>query len=280
MKKDTQNRHRQIANDIMHYIYKHIDTNLDLDELSIVFDISKFHMLRVFKKEFGQNIYEIIKTIRIQKASILLLTNKNSTITSIAQMCGYSSHGAFNRVFKKRFNMSPKEWRNNGYKKILDENLVINRFNIEPKIVKKGFEKVYYIRHKGYGEDIKFIWEKLNFCVLKNNIKEYKAIGYYHDIPLTLNLQECRYTAGIIVEDDSIDFPFSNFIMPEVVYAKFVFKGSYEHFFDFINWVHFNWLLNSGYETTPEPSFALYKNCNFLDDKQEFEVEYYISIEI
>ncbi|WP_321314160.1 AraC family transcriptional regulator [Halarcobacter sp.] len=280
MKKDTQKRHRKIANNIMHYIYKHIDTNLDLEELSIAFNISKFHMLRIFKKEFEQNIYEVIKSIRLQKSSILLLTNKDSTITTIAQMCGYSSHGAFNRVFKTRYKMSPKEWRNNGYKKTLNENIKKVSFNNEPKIVKMGSSSVYYIRHKGYDKNIKSAWEKLNFCLLKNNIKEYKAIGFYHDIPLTLNLEECRYTAGIIIDDENIDLPLAKFIMPEVIYAKFEYKGSYENFFDFINWVHFNWLVNSSYETTPEPSFALYKNCKFLDDNQEFNIEYFVSVEI
>lgn len=61
------------------------------------------------------NIYETIKSIRLQKASSLLLTNKYSTITQIASMCGYSSQTSFIRAFKERFNQTPKVLRNGAY---------------------------------------------------------------------------------------------------------------------------------------------------------------------
>lgn len=95
----------QIANDITYYIYTHIDTNIDIDELSSNLNVSKFHIHQIFKDVFEKNIYESIKSIRLQKASNLLLT----TITEVENMCGYSSQTSFIRVFKERFNMTPKE---------------------------------------------------------------------------------------------------------------------------------------------------------------------------
>ena len=116
MKKDTLQKRVQIANDIMCYIYTHIDTEIDIEELSSDLNVSRFHMQRIFKDVFGKNIYESIKSIRLQKASNLLLTNKFSTITNVANMCGYSSQTSFIRVFKKRFEMTPTQWRSGGYK--------------------------------------------------------------------------------------------------------------------------------------------------------------------
>ncbi|MCW8821484.1 MAG: AraC family transcriptional regulator, partial [Sulfurovum sp.] len=110
MRRETMQKRVQIANDIMYYIYTHIDTNIDIDELSSDLDVSKFHMHRIFKDVFGKNIYESIKSIRLQKASNLLLTNKFSTISEVANMCGYSSQTSFIRVFTERFDMTPKEW--------------------------------------------------------------------------------------------------------------------------------------------------------------------------
>ncbi len=65
MKKETLEKRTNIANDIMYYIYTHIDTNIDIEELSIDLGISKFHMHRLFKEEFGENIYETIKSIEV-----------------------------------------------------------------------------------------------------------------------------------------------------------------------------------------------------------------------
>jgi AraC family transcriptional regulator len=116
MKKKTNLKHSQLANNMMYYIYKYIDTNINIDELSNDLGVSKFHFHRIFKEQMGMNIYETIKSIRLQKASNLLITNKASTITEVANMCGYASQTSFIRVFKKRFGVTPKFCRNGNYK--------------------------------------------------------------------------------------------------------------------------------------------------------------------
>ncbi len=130
MKKSTYEKRAKIANDVMNYIYKYIDTNINIDDLSLQLNISKFHLHRVFKEEFGKNIYESIKSIRLEKAANLLITNKFSTITDISNMTGYSSQTSFLRAFKQRFSMTPKEWKNGGYKeysnKIVEEISISN----------------------------------------------------------------------------------------------------------------------------------------------------------
>ncbi len=115
-RKNTRDIHIDIANKTMSYIYKHIDTPINIDYLASSFGISKIHLHNIFKEQLDINIYESIKSIRLQKASNLLLTNKYSTITEIANMCGYSSHSSFIKAFKERFEQTPKQWRNGGHK--------------------------------------------------------------------------------------------------------------------------------------------------------------------
>ena len=114
-KKDTRDLHIDIANKAMSYIYKNIDTPINIDLLALNFGISNTHLHKVFKEQLSINIYESIKSIRLQKASNLLLTNKYSTITQIANMCGYSSQSSFIKAFKERFEQTPKQWRNSRY---------------------------------------------------------------------------------------------------------------------------------------------------------------------
>ena len=170
MKKETLQKRIKIANDIMYYIYTHIETNIDIEELSIDLNVSKFHMHRIFKEAFGKNIYESIKSIRLQKASNLLLTNKYSTISNIVNLCGYSSQSSFIKTFRERFDMTPKEWRNGGYKeyskKILQQSPKAMQSkadfkDITPTIVKMPTFESFYIRNKGYNLNIKETWQKL-----------------------------------------------------------------------------------------------------------------------
>jgi AraC family transcriptional regulator len=271
----------------MYYIYKHIDTNISLDELSSDFGISKYHMLRVFKAEFNQTIYDTIQSIRLQKASSLLLTNRHSTITDIASMCGYSSQSAFIRVFKNRFLMTPKEWRNGGYKKyakdilsksIYHTNSTKKYNNLTPKIVKMPSHTIYYIRNRGYNKSIKETWQKIQTWILTNGIKDYQYLGLHHDNPSITPLSECRYLASIIVDKEIQNSTLPTLTIPSGVYAEFNFSGEYGEILSFIHWVYLEWLVDSGYETSTNPSYAIYHKNHFLEDDGKFEVSYYIPI--
>ena len=288
MKRETLQKRTKIANDIMYYIYTHIDTNIDIEELSIDLKVSKFHMHRIFKEAFGKNIYESIKSIRLQKASNLLLTNKYSTISSIANLCGYSSQSSFIKTFKERFEMTPKAWRSGGYKnysnKILQQSQkamesTADFTNMSPEIVKMPYFESFYIRNSGYNAKIKEAWQKLQTWVLSHDIKEYKEIALFHDNPTITPLNECQYIACIVSDDKSIiSDRLPNFKISEGVYAKFDLKGRQGDILKFIHWVYHEWLPKSEFETTTKPSYVIYRKNNFLDKDNEFDLSFYVSI--
>lgn len=289
MKKDTIEQHTKIANDIIYYIYKYIDTNVNLDELSENLGVSKFHMHRIFKNEFGKNVYESIKSIRLQKAASLLLTNKNSTITQIAKMCGYTSQTAFTKVFKEKFFMTPKEWRSGGYNSYVDtiliksasaSNSTANFSSLKPTILKIPQMRAYYIRHQGYEKSIKETWQKLQTWTLCEDISNFTQIGLHHDNPTIIPLDACQYIACVVLETELKNASLPTLIIPKGVYAKFDFSGKYGDVLKFMNWVYFNWLIHSGYETTTNPSYAIYHRNHFLSDDEKFELSYYIPIKL
>ena len=289
MKKETLQKRTKIANDIMYYIYTHIETNIDIEELSIDLGVSKFHMHRIFKEAFGKNIYESIKSIRLQKASNLLLTNKYSTISNIVNLCGYSSQSSFIKSFKERFEMTPKDWRNGGYKdyskKILQQSQramqsKANFSNVTPTIVKMPSFESFYIRNKGYNVNIRETWQKLQTWILANNINSYKQIALFHDNPTITPLNDCQYI-GCIVVDDSENIKsdrLPNFKIAEGVYAKFDLRGKTGDVLPFIHWVYHEWLPKSEYETTTKPSYAIYNKLDFLYVIDEFDLSFYVSI--
>ena len=287
MKKSTYEKRAKIANDVMNYVYKYIDTNINIDELCLELNVSKFHLHRIFKDEFGKNIYESIKSIRLQKASNLLITNKYSTITDISKMTGYSSQTSFLRAFKQRFNMTPKDWKNGGYKeysnkiveKITNQNENTNLFDITPIIVKMPEMKGYYIRHQGYDRSIKKTWQKLQTWIYTNDIKEYKQMALHHDNPIITPLEECQYIAIVSLENDELkDVTLPCLIIPKGIYAKFSLSGKYGDVIKLIQWVYHYWLIDSGYETTTNPSYTIYHKNHFLSLDEEFVLDYYLPI--
>lgn len=290
-KRTTYNKNVQIANDAMYYIYEYIDTDINIDELALNFGISKFHLHKLFKEVMGINIYETIKSIRLQKASSLLLTNKYSTITQIASMCGYSSQTSFIRAFKERFNQTPKVWRNGGYEEY-STNILRNSNmdyyekkdfeNIEPKIIKSKPLRTYYIRQRGYlKEEVTRVWQKLQAWVYTNNITKYEEIGIYHDNPTITPHSECFYVAGIIPKGD-VDLSNTSlpiFDTPEALYATFEIKGETGDILRFIQWAYQEWLPKSGFETTTNPPYVIFKKNHFLNEDRIFEATYYLPIQ-
>jgi AraC family transcriptional regulator len=290
-KRTTYNKNVQIANDTMYYIYEYIDTDINIDELALNFGISKFHLHKLFKDVMGINIYETIKSIRLQKASSLLLTNKYSTITQIASMCGYSSQTSFIRAFKERFNQTPKVWRNGGYEEY-STNILRNSNmayyekkdfeNIEPKIIKSKPLRTYYIRQRGYlKEEVTRVWQKLQAWVYTNNITKYEEIGIYHDNPTITPHSECFYVAGIIPKGD-VDLSNTSlpiFDTPEALYATFEIKGETGDILRFIQWAYQEWLPKSGFETTTNPPYVIFKKNHFLNEDRTFEATYYLPIQ-
>lgn len=287
MKRETLEKRTKIANDIMYYIYTHIDTHIDIEELSYTLEISKFHMHRVFKEVFGKNIYESIKSIRLQKSANLLLTNRYSTISNIANLCGYSSHSSFIKAFKERFDMSPKAWRNGGHKIYSYQILQQSQSALEskadfshltPTIVKMPPIESYYIRNKGYNINIKETWQKLQTWILTNNIKEYRQIALLHDNPTITALFECQYIACVSTEQMKLGSRLPKFNIADGVYAKFDISGRHGDLLKFIHWVYHEWLLGSEYETTTKPPYVIYHKNNFLSDDGEFDASFYLSI--
>ena len=288
-KKETTLIHSKIANEMMNYINTYIDSPINIDEMALEFKISKFHFQRIFKEQMGENIYESIKSIRLQKASNLLLTNQASSISKIASQCGYSSATSFLRAFKQRFDQTPKEWRKGGYKDYSNKILnlcssisLIGKNDIckEPIIVKIEQKVAYYIREKGHGNNSNKSWQKLKAWVYSNNIKNYFQIGIYHDNPIITKPQDCHYVAAIVINEKDIlkesNLPY--FSLYSGLCAEFSFEGKYEDILKLIQWVYHYWLPNSGYEATTIPSYIRFFKNDYFDNSGTFVAKYYVPI--
>ncbi len=90
---------------IMEYINTHLDTELTIDIIANTFYISKYNMMRTFKKETGYTILDYITMKRMILAKQLIM--EGASLTSIAFDCGYNSYSSFYRCYKKFYNCQP-----------------------------------------------------------------------------------------------------------------------------------------------------------------------------
>jgi AraC-like DNA-binding protein len=81
-----------------------------LMELARQLHCSERHFSRLFREEFGVPFHARQIELRLQRARQLLV-DSNAKIINIAYLSGYRHLGLFNAVFKKRFGLTPVEWR-------------------------------------------------------------------------------------------------------------------------------------------------------------------------
>jgi len=242
----------------------------------------------------GVNLYEKIRSIRLQKASSLLLTNHGSTITEVAQMCGYGSQSAFIKVFKERFGMTPTQWRMGGYRTyaggIVDaeavpagvEGDVQATEELEARIVRRGDLRAYYLRHRGYGPEIRRTWQKIQAWIYSNDIDKYQTIGIYHDNPVITPLDRCDYVAAVHVEEGAVPARTSlpSFVIPGGLYAVFDVEGAYGDILRLMRRIYHGWLPESGYETTTLPAYTVFEANHFLEEDGRYRGAFYLPIRL
>ena len=81
-----------------------------LAEMAGELNCSERHFSRMFREEFGVSLRECQGELRLQRAC-RLLSDSRVKISAVAFECGYRHLGLFNIMFKRRFGVSPSQWR-------------------------------------------------------------------------------------------------------------------------------------------------------------------------
>lgn len=96
--------------EIMNYIQaNYIDVTLD--DLSDKFYLSKPYLSKYIKEKSGMTFGELVKKVRMKKARAMLKSS-SMTVENISLTVGYQNVEHFNRLFKKAYNMTPIQFRN------------------------------------------------------------------------------------------------------------------------------------------------------------------------
>ncbi len=102
----TPEKYRNIRN----YIEDHYQERISLDQLSELFFISKYHLVREYQRLFGTTILTDLTMKRLSHAKSMLRFSDES-IETIAVSCGFQTSSYFIKVFKRFENITPLEYR-------------------------------------------------------------------------------------------------------------------------------------------------------------------------
>ncbi|GAI19095.1 unnamed protein product, partial [marine sediment metagenome] len=193
------------------FINNNLEEKLTLETLSSISNFSPFHFHRIMRAHLGESIGEYILRIRLNTAAQLLRFS-NETVQDISIKVGYETPSSLNKAFKKRFDLSPLEFRSKQAQLQPDINIIkldlqtMEKFKLNPKIAELKDKKVIFIQSIGkYGDNkTADTWNKLMDYVKKNKLFSWRVelFGISHDDPNITETDKCRYDACVTVSKE------------------------------------------------------------------------------
>lgn len=95
------------------YIKENYQRPVSVAELADLCHFSEYYFMRFFKQYMNMTCVEYINQCRMEEAAARLASGRES-VTEVALDTGFGNLSYFNRVFKKRFGMTPGAYRKDG----------------------------------------------------------------------------------------------------------------------------------------------------------------------
>ncbi len=95
---------------MLEYIENHLHEKIALEQVAGAAGLSVTHAGRMFKHDVGSSVVEYINQCKMSKAE-QLMHEENYKIKDIAKAVGIQDQLYFNKVFKKYYQLSPREYK-------------------------------------------------------------------------------------------------------------------------------------------------------------------------
>ena len=110
-----KNHEDDVIKNVQMYIEKNYEERISVDNLAIMFGVSRRNLERRFRKVTFNSIVEYIQRVRIEAAKITLEKTRENVNEAMYKV-GYTDTKAFRTTFKRITGLSPIQYRNKYHK--------------------------------------------------------------------------------------------------------------------------------------------------------------------
>lgn len=261
--------HSAVINQAINYIFDHIDEEITVDEVAKHCSYSKYHLMRLFKEDTDEALYQFIKRIRIERSAWKLKVEKERSVTEIGINYGYSASN-FATVFKKHLNLSPTDFRKTSEqlveKSSFSHGITLDDIEDSGNLITVQYMDpmlVVYERKKGNYHNLPAEWceflEKYSYLASKDTLYLECTI----DDPTITDEDRCLYELCQTISPDHPALKEDTSILTHTFdggkYAVYHFKGFPQFLFMVYQEVFCRWLSKTGNQLDERPIFDIYR---------------------
>jgi len=189
------------------HIQANLDQDLALSALGRRVQLSPEHLQRVFRAAVGETPKEYVTRLRVERAAFCLLAH-GSPVHELAAQCGFRRVETFIRAFRRRYGVSPRQYRLSGRAERdawhVEEREPLTRVPFElsqTRIIELRPVHVAFRRHVGPYEEVpESLFHELERWAARRRFGHplvWAGIG--HDAPVATPPAQLRFDAALVV---------------------------------------------------------------------------------
>ena len=262
---------RNVINRAIDFIFENLDREISVEDVAGYCGYSKYHLMRLFKEDTEEALYQFIKRIRLERSAWRLKVEKEKSIAEIGMDYGYSSSN-FATAFKKHMNVSPAEFREIS-EQLVEQSSFSHGFTLdelekmEDLITVEQLDSLFvlYERKKGNYHDLPQEWygfiRKYEHLASEDTL----YIECTIDDPSITDENRCMYELCQTIEPDHPALTDDSSIITRTFeggrYAVYHFKGFPQFLFLVYQEVFCRWLSKTGnHLDNNKPILDIYRN--------------------
>ena len=261
---------RAVINKAISFIFDNIDEEITVDDVAKHCCYSKYHLMRMFKEDTEEALYQFMKRVRLERSAWRLKVERNKKISEIGVDYGYSSSN-YATAFKKHLNVSPTDFRRTS-EKLVEQSSFSHGISLDDiedsgkRITVEYLDPmlVIYERKKGNYHNLPAEWckfiEKYSHLTSGDTI----YIECTIDDPSITNEDSCMYELCQTIPSNHPALKENSFLLTHMFdggkYAVYHFKGFPQFLFMVYQEVFCRWLSRTGNQLDERPILDIYRH--------------------
>ncbi len=293
MKSAANSHYGEMVNQIAQYIYDNCDLPITLSSLSEQYQVSKYHLNRIFFAHTGMNLGEFIQRRRLEFAYSTLV-NSTTSVIDVALQVGYESPTAFSRAFHRLFDIEPNRVKHKQAPEFALAKLIKQpkRYDIEGHILELPNKSLYGLYGQGFTEQSYFSIAQKLYNDISNRMgltsgfdfDQHQLVGISIDNPWRIEQAQSRFFAGVGVSDGASAETLKATGLDEYVWAqgkwaRFEHRGPYRSMWQTILNIYATWFAQHDYRIKDCALVQHYVNNVMTTPESDLLTHIYVPLE-